>query len=130
MSSEPWTCFCERKNGSGTVSCPDCGFSREYVSTHKDLEGWKAEAEGHREAIVHAAEAAGWKDLRQENGDLHLPCIEDIITVVTERLRTALQEATAIFLEYDASSDEGARRIYDWLNRTAELRGEGNKDNE
>lgn len=40
---------------------------------------WKDEALALREGMAKLAIAFGWSDVRQPNGDLHLPCAEDII---------------------------------------------------
>ena len=49
-------------------------------------ENWRDECLQHREALALIAEALGWKDVRQSDGTLHLPCGEDVVTVIRERL--------------------------------------------
>lgn len=50
------------------------------MSMSEETIAWKNEALALREGMAKLAEAFGWSEVRQENGDLHLPCAEDVIT--------------------------------------------------
>lgn len=59
--------------------------AKDLLATLKESHAWKAESLMLREGMAKIAEHLGWANVRHANGDLQLPCGEDIVTALTER---------------------------------------------
>ena len=65
---------------------------------------WEQEAKALRNTVAIVAEALGWEDVRQENGDLHLPGGEDMAEAINEieRIKTeALKKLDKLVHHWD-----------------------------